>query len=68
MKITVGKIEIKIAFLITSNGNIIEFGMMYPGVKDVIQAAIYFLRTRHAQLLGKSVICDKKIQEKFNEV
>jgi hypothetical protein len=29
----------------TSNGNIIEFGMMYSGVKHVIQAAIIFLRT-----------------------
>ena len=45
MNVTMGIIEKKMVFLRTSNGNIIEFGMMYSGVKHVIQAAIIFLRT-----------------------
>ena len=45
MNVTMGKFEKIFFFLRTSNGNIIEFDMMYPGVKHVIQAAIIFLRT-----------------------
>lgn len=45
MNFTMGIIEKKMVFLRTSNGNVIEFGMMYSGVKHVIQAAIIFLRT-----------------------
>jgi hypothetical protein len=45
MKVTMEIIEKKMFFLRTSNGNVIEFGMMYSRVKHVIQAAIIFLRT-----------------------
>jgi hypothetical protein len=36
MNVTMGIIEKKMVFLRTSNGNIIEFGMMYSGVKHML--------------------------------